>query len=29
MRTFINVEDIGPLEKALAEAQEIKNYRFK
>ena len=29
MRTFINVEDIGPLEKALAEAQEIKNDRFK
>jgi N-succinyl-L-ornithine transcarbamylase len=29
MKTFINVEDIGPLEKALAEAQEIKNDRFK
>ena len=29
MRTFINVEDIGPIEKALAEAQEIKNDRFK
>ena len=28
-RSFINVEDIGPLEKALAEAQEIKNDRFK
>ena len=29
MRTFINVEDIGPLEKALAEAQEIKQNRYK
>jgi len=29
MRTFINVEDIGDLNKALAEAQEIKNDRFK
>ena len=29
MRTFINVEDIGPLEKALAEAREIKENRFK
>ena len=29
MKTFINVEDIGPLEKALAEAMEIKNDRFK
>ena len=29
MRTFINVEDIGPLEKALAEAQEIKADRYK
>ena len=29
MRTFINVEDIGPLPQALAEAQEIKNDRFK
>ena len=29
MNTFINVEDIGPLEKALAEAQEIKNDRYK
>jgi len=29
MRTFINVEDIGDLGKALAEAQEIKNDRFK
>ncbi len=28
-RSFINVEDIGPLEKALAEAMEIKNDRFK
>ena len=28
MRTFINVEDIGLLEKALAEAQEIKRDRF-
>ena len=29
MHTFINVEDIGPLEKALAEAMEIKNDRYK
>ena len=29
MKSFINVEDIGPIEKALAEAQEIKNDRFK
>jgi len=29
VRTFINVEDIGSLEAALAEAQEIKNDRFK
>lgn len=29
MRSFINVEDIGPLSKALAEAQEIKQERFK
>lgn len=29
MRTFINVEDIGNLNQALAEAQEIKNDRFK
>ena len=29
MRTFINVEDIGNLRQALAEAQEIKNDRFK
>ena len=29
MKSFINVEDIGPLEKALAEAMEIKNDRFK
>ncbi len=29
MHTFINVEDIGPLDKALAEAFEIKNDRFK
>ena len=28
-RTFINVEDLGPLDKALAEAFEIKNDRFK
>ena len=25
MKTFINVQDIGPLEKAMAEAFEIKN----
>ena len=29
MKTFMNVGDIGPLEQALAEAQEIKNDRFK
>ena len=29
MRTFINVQDIGPLPQALAEAQEIKNDRYK
>jgi len=29
MKTFINVEDIGPLEKALAEAREMKENRFK
>ncbi|MBQ8126970.1 MAG: acetylornithine carbamoyltransferase [Prevotella sp.] len=29
MRTFINVEDLGPLPKALAEAQEIKQDRYK
>ena len=29
MRTFINVEDIGDLRKALAEAQEIKQDRYK
>ena len=29
MRTFINVEDIGDLRQALAEAQEIKQDRFK
>ena len=29
MRTFINVQDIGPLDKALAEAIEIKNDRYK
>ena len=29
MRTFINVEDIGDLGKALAEAREIKDDRFK
>ena len=29
MKTFINVQDIGPLEKAMAEAMEIKNDRFK
>lgn len=28
MRTFINVQDIGDLHKALAEAQEIKNNRY-
>ncbi|MCR5159203.1 MAG: acetylornithine carbamoyltransferase [Prevotella sp.] len=29
MRTFINVEDIGDLRKALAEAQELKQERYK
>ena len=29
MKSFINVEDIGDLRQALAEAQEIKNERFK
>lgn len=29
MNTFINVEDIGNLQQVLAEAQEIKNDRFK
>ena len=29
MRSFINVEDIGPLDKAMAEAFEIKNDRYK
>ena len=29
MRSFINVQDIGPLDKALAEATEIKNDRYK
>ena len=29
MRTFINVEDLGGLEQALAEAQEIKKDRYK
>lgn len=29
MKTFINVEDIGDIKQALAEAQEIKNDRFK
>ena len=29
MRTFINAADIGPMDKALAEAFEIKNDRFK
>lgn len=28
MNTFINVEDIGNLQQALAEAQEIKNDRL-
>ena len=28
-QSFINVEDIGPLDKAMAEAFEIKNDRFK
>ena len=29
MRTFINAQDIGPIDKALAEAFEIKNNRYK
>ena len=29
MKSFINVQDIGPLEKAMAEAFEIKNDRYK
>ena len=29
MKSFINVQDIGPLDKAMAEAFEIKNERFK
>ena len=29
MHTFINVQDIGPIEKALAEAIEIKKDRYK
>ena len=29
MKSFINVQDIGDIQKALAEAQEIKNDRFK
>ena len=29
MQSFINVQDSGPLEKAMAEAMEIKNDRFK
>ncbi len=29
MRTFINVSDIGPLDKAMSEAFEIKNDRYK
>jgi len=29
MRTFINVQDLGPLDKAMAEAFEIKNDRYK
>ena len=29
MNSFINVEDIGPLDKAMAEAFEIKNDRYK
>ena len=29
MKSFINVEDIGDIQKALAEAQEIKNDRYK
>lgn len=29
MKTFLNVEDLGPLQQALAEAQEIKRDRYK
>ena len=29
MKSFINVEDIGNLDKALAEAVELKNDRYK
>ena len=29
MKSFINVEDLGPLDKAMAEAFEIKNDRYK
>ena len=29
MKSFINVEDLGPLDKAMAEAFEIKNERYK
>ncbi len=29
MKSFINVEDLGPLDKAMAEAFEIKNNRYK
>ena len=29
MKSFINVQDIGPLNKAMAEAFEIKNDRYK
>ena len=29
MKSFINVQDIGPLDKAMAEAFEIKNDRYK
>ena len=28
MKTFLNVQDIGPLDQALREAKEIKNDRF-
>ena len=28
MKTFFNVEDLGDLNKALDEAQEVKNNRF-
>ena len=28
MKTFFNVEDIGPLDQALAEAREVKDNRF-